>query len=218
MPPVPLGSGGVFFGGGLLKGGELDQTMDGADGEAAAFPDLVIRQALGAQPQNLLPVLRGPFRPPDLGAARPGGDQAGLGPLADQTALELRHGHQNAELQSPDRVVVGGVDSLAGADERHSEPAQLVEDHRQMHERAPDAVELVDDHAVHPAAPHSLHELFPAGPGRRHAGDLVPEDRRRYHAPAAALAILAELAFLRIDGLLVGGNPKIERRSQSHPP
>ena len=44
------------------------------------------------------------------------------------------------------------------------------------------------------------------------------EDRRRYHAPAAALAILAELAFLRIDGLLVGGNPKIERRSQSHPP
>ena len=201
-----------------MNAGELDQSMDAADGKPEALSDPLIRQAFVAQPQDLLFESHGPFRSAHPDASRPRGGQAGLRALADQTALELRHRHQHSELQTPDRVVVGGVDSLVGADERHIEPAQLVEDHRQMHQRAPDAVELVDDHGVAPAGAHGVHESLPVGASVAPARCLLPVNCALPDPPTTPGAIAAEFALLGVDSLLVGGNAKIKRRSQGHPP
>ena len=58
-----------------MKGIEFDQAVNGAGGDAEALADDPIRDALGAEPQNLLPEFCRAFRPADLRATGAGGDQ-----------------------------------------------------------------------------------------------------------------------------------------------
>src|SRR5688572_28788668 len=72
-----------------------------------------------SQIEDLAPVSLDRIRPTKLHAARPGGLHAGLYALPNNLALELRHSHQNIQLQPANWVIAARVDSLAGADQRH---------------------------------------------------------------------------------------------------
>ena len=55
--------------------------------------------------------------------------EAQLWAAAYQAALEFGHGHKDAQLKPSCWVVAAGVDALGSADQRDSQPLQLVEDH-----------------------------------------------------------------------------------------
>jgi hypothetical protein len=61
-----------------------------------------------------------------------GSPKASVESLSDQAALEFSHAHKDAQLEPPYWVVVAGVDTLGGADQRDSKPLQLVEDQGQV--------------------------------------------------------------------------------------
>ena len=82
--------------------------------------------------------------PPQADASRLGCPQSRIDPFADYFPLELRHGHQDAQLQPACRVVVARVDPLTCADERDAMRRQLCHELRQMRQAATKPVQLVN--------------------------------------------------------------------------
>ena len=61
-----------------------------------------------------------------------GSPEASVDSLSDQAAFTFGHRHEEIQLNPPYWVVVAGVDTLRGADQRDSKPLQLVEDQGQV--------------------------------------------------------------------------------------
>ena len=83
---------------------------------------------MGLQLEDLLtPVCQGRWASqPDTTAL--GSPEASVDPFPDQAALEFGHGHEDAQLKPSCWVVTTCVDALGSADQRDSQPLQLVED------------------------------------------------------------------------------------------
>ena len=69
--------------------------------------------------------------------------------LADDLALELGEGEQDIQRQPAHRG--GGVEGLGDRDEGHALPVEHLDQLGEVHERAAEAVDLVDDDDVDPA-------------------------------------------------------------------
>src|SRR5258706_8096586 len=77
-----------------------------------------------------------------------GGGQSGVDAFLDDPAFELRHGHQDSQLESSSRVVGARIDSLAASYQGNFQPVQFVQDQGQMCKASTQPIEFVYDQPI----------------------------------------------------------------------
>ena len=96
-------------------------------------------------------------------------------PFLDQCPLELGDCHEHAKLKLPDRILLRGVDPLAGADQGHVAHWQLANDNGEVSEAAAQAVELVSHDLMDPTGPDLSEHIFKPRASRSRPRRGIPE-------------------------------------------
>ena len=112
-------------------------------------------------------------RSPQLDTAFHGGGKAGVDPLPDYPALELRDCHQHSELKIASRVLLRSVDSLAAGDQRDFQPVEFIQDQGQMRQAASQSIQFVDDQTPDSTSADVLQQSVKFGAGGLGSGNLV---------------------------------------------
>ena len=132
---------------------------------------------------------------------------AGAHPLDDQVAFQFGDGANDHDDGSAQRS--SGIDALPEADELDLDSVQFAQHFKKMARGTSDAITRPSHHHVELAAAGVSHHGIESWPFGLHAGDLVYvflDDRI-----AALGSHLTQIEDLRLGGLIVSRNPRVER-------
>jgi hypothetical protein len=73
-------------------------------------------------------------------------------------ALELSHRGQNVKLQLASRIIVRGVDTLRGHDQRHLMRIEFIDDLRKVRKTTPEPIQFETHDHINPSTPDCGHK------------------------------------------------------------
>ena len=114
------------------------------------------------------------------------------------------------------RIALVGVEPLRDGDEPNSAGLQLLNAVEAIDQRAAEAVELPDQHAVEQPAAGVGHELVQARPAGLLAADDVVVRLNQF--PAHARGVVGEFGQLQVGVLVGGGDADVDGRLHAAPP